>query len=233
MLDNLQLNFRKEMEGPENDMVDAFLKHYIQKFERKNFKFKVLKEVYAESGIPDILIVVWEGMDKKGWPPKRNNLDKTDIKILHHISLSGKRGIRFKRILEQLGYPKKIANKSINKLVDAELIDFNGTTARIKDFESSFFVREIISIEAKISDWKNAFRQAQLNENFSSHSYVLLPDEAINENVLASSNGNLGILSQSKSGAKLKVRAKKSKLPGSYFSWLINEYIGRQLASAL
>ncbi|MBO6830200.1 MAG: hypothetical protein JJ876_11650 [Muricauda sp.] len=233
MLDNLQLNFRKEIIGPENDMVEAFLNHYIQKFEQKNFKFKVLKEVYAETGIPDILIVVWEEMDKWGWSPKRNNLDKTDIKILHHISLNGKRGIRFKRILEELGYPEKISNKSLKKLVDAELIDFNGTTARIKDFESSFFVREIISIEAKISDWKNAFRQAQLNENFSSHSYVLLPDEAINENVLASSNGNLGILSQSKNGAKLKVRAKKSKLPGSYFSWLINEYIGRQLASTL
>ena len=233
MLNNLQFNFRKEKEGPENDLVNTFLNQYTHNFEKKNYKFKILKEVYAETGIPDILIVVWEDVNKSDWSPKRNKLDKTDIKILHHISSNGKRGIRFKRILQQLGYSEKSAQKSLKKLVQAELIFFNGMTARIKDFENSFFVREIISIEAKMSDWKNAFKQAQLNENFSSHSYVLLPDKTITENVVSSINGNLGIFSQSEDGAKLKVRAKKAKLPGSYFSWIINEYIGRQLASAL
>ena len=99
MLNNLQFNFRKEKEGPENDLVNTFLNQYTHNFEKKNYKFKILKEVYAETGIPDILIVVWEDVNKSDWSPKRNKLDKTDIKILHHISSNGKRGIRFKRIL--------------------------------------------------------------------------------------------------------------------------------------
>lgn len=31
---------------------------------------------------------------------------------------------------------------------------------------------------------------------------------------------------------KLKKKAKKSKLPGSYFSWVLNEYIGRRYVAA-
>lgn len=231
MLDNLRLNFRKEKEGPENDLVNIFLNDYLQKFDKKDLNFTVLKELYAEVGIPDILIVVWEDMDKSGWPPKRNKLDRTDIKILHHISLKGKKGIRLKRMQKQLGYSKKVAFKSLMRLIDAELISFNGETTRIKNFERSFFVREIISIEAKMNDWKNALRQAELNQNFASHSYILIPDGTVNQNILSAKPSNLGILTQSKSGAKLKVRAKKAKLPGSYFSWLINEYIGREIAA--
>ncbi len=233
MLNNLRLNFRKEKEGPENDLVNIFLDGYLQKFDDNDLNVTVLKELYAEVGIPDILIVVWEDIGKSGWPPKRNKLDRTDIKILHHISLKGKKGIRLGRMLKQLGYSDKVALRCLKRLNDAELISFNGETARIKNFERSFFVREIISIEAKLNDWKNALRQAELNQNFSSHSYILLPDNTVNQNVLSAKPSNLGILTQSKSGTKLKVRAKKAKLPGSYFSWLINEYIGREIAASI
>ena len=231
MLDNLRLNFRKEKEGLENDLVNIFLNDYLQKFDQKNLNYKVLKELYAEVSIPDILIVVWEDMDKSGWPPKRNNLDRIDIKILHHISLKGEKGIRLERMHRQLGYSDKVVFKSLRRLIDAQLISFNGETARIKNFDRSFFVREIISIEAKMNDWKNALRQAELNQNFASHSYILLPDGTVNQNLLFAKPSNLGILTQSKSGAKLKVRARKAKLPGSYFSWLINEYIGREIVA--
>ena len=94
MLDNLRLNFRKEKEGPESDLINIFLNSYLQKFNNNDLNVTVLKELYAEVGIPDILIVVWEDIGKSGWPPKRNKLDRTDIKILHHISLKRKKGIR-------------------------------------------------------------------------------------------------------------------------------------------
>ena len=45
MLNNLQFNFRKEKEGPENDLVNTFLNQYTHNFEKKNYKFKILKEV--------------------------------------------------------------------------------------------------------------------------------------------------------------------------------------------
>ena len=96
-----------------------------------------------------------------------------------------------------------------------------------KDFQSKFFIRRIITIEAKIRNWKRALHQAELNQNFASHSYVLLPEKSISENVATSFRGNIGLLAQDDNRVIFKKRAKKGKLPGSYFSWILNEYIGR------
>jgi len=213
MFENLQLRFRKEKDGPEADLVKSFLSNDLDLFQSDGLNFCVLKEVYAEIGIPDILIVAWQGDITSSWLPARNKLDMDDIKILHHIAMNGKRGIRFVRITKELGYKEIELKKTINRLVAAELIIFSGTTATIVDLTTSFFLRKIISIEAKVDNWKKAIHQARVNVNFSSQSYILLPSEKINDRVLSYNEGNLGILAHSKNGAQFKIQAKKLKLP--------------------
>ncbi|MCB1676992.1 MAG: hypothetical protein KDI01_11930, partial [Halioglobus sp.] len=144
------------------------------------------------------------------------------------VSTFGKRGVKTSQIVDQLGYKVNAIIKSLNKLESAELLIFKGERAYMKDLSDIFFIKRIITIEAKIRDWRKALRQAELNENFASHSYVLLPVEFVNEKIATSFRGNIGLLAQDEKRIVLKKRAKKTKLPGSYFSWMLNEYVGQQ-----
>jgi len=229
MLENLKVRFRKEREGAEANLVRDFLGYCDNLFGEEGLRYTILTELYAEVGVPDILIVAWDSEIKDNyWSPERNKLVKKDIKILHHISSSGKRGVKTSRLSEQLGFENNRIDSSLRKLIDANLISIENNTAKITNFDNAFFVKKIISIEAKMKNWRIAFDQARLNENFSSHSYVLLPNDAINENTVCSAKGNIGLLAHHGESAIFKRKAKQSKLPGSYFSWVINEYVGRQ-----
>lgn len=229
----IEIRFRKERNGPELDLVNKFLEARTDIFHNNEFEITSLVEPYAEAGIPDVLLVFWDKNLCSTWHPKRNNLTKQDIKILHHISKSGKKGIDIVKICQELNFDNKSFFKSLNRLIEADFLEDIDSKICIKDIEKKFFIKKIISIEAKINNWKNAFHQAQLNENFSSHSYVLLPAEKLNENILSYSSGNTGLLVQDGVKPILKKKAKKNQLPGSYFSWILNEYLGRQYAKNL
>jgi hypothetical protein len=166
----------------------------------------------------------------KSWQPERDLLTRNDIKILHYISTCGKRGTSISKIIEILNFNNKELTKSLNRLIEADLIEKFDLKVYVKDLNKKFFIKKIISIEAKINNWKNAIFQAQLNENFSSHSYVLLPAEKINDNVLSSFTGRTGLLAQDGGKPVLKKKAERTKIPGSYFSWILNEHLGRQHA---
>ncbi|KQC32510.1 hypothetical protein AAU57_03555 [Nonlabens sp. YIK11] len=226
MFKNLHINFRKDRMGPESELVEHFLSYCDNLFKKENLEYTVITELYAEVGIPDILIVAWD--KDVNWNIKRNNLDKTDIRVLHHLSSKGRKGLKFQTIIKHLGYSESRTYKSLDRLLSANLVQIENGVYRICDTEKAFFLKKIISVEAKMSDWRKAMHQASINQNFSSHSYILMPNEKISEKLLSSLNGNIGLLAHHSDGATLKKRAKKSKLPGSHFSWVLNEYIGRK-----
>jgi len=227
MTSHFQIRCRKANKGPEAELVKKFL-DFIEIFYNEKFQYTVLIEPYAEAGIPDVLIIEWNQKDLKNWVPQRNNLVKEDIKIMHHVSSFGNRGVKVEKLSNQLGYKMNQVMRSLEKLVDAHLISIEAERAFIKDLSNNFFINKIITIEVKLRDWKKALYQAELNENFASHSYVLLPHSYINERITNSFQGNVGLLAQNENNVVFKKHAKKGKLPRSYFSWILNEYIGRQ-----
>ena len=228
MESRVEIKFRKERFGPELDMVNNFLEHNKNLFFEQELEFTSLTEPYAEAGIPDILLIFWDKNLCKNWHPKRNELTRTDIKILHHISNYNRKGIKIDKLYRDLNFDEKTFKKSFYRLSEANLIVIDSIRVSINDLDKIFFIRKIISIEAKISNWKSAFHQAQLNENFSSHSYVLLPAEKMSNDILSYCTGNTGLLIQDGLKSILKKKAKKNQIPGSYFSWILNEYLGRQ-----
>lgn len=229
----IDIKFRKERPGPEFSLVSDFLKDCKSDFFGSKYDFTTLIEPYAEIGIPDILIVFFDRDLCENWNPKRSNLTKSDIKMLHHISKSGKKGVMTDQIGELLNFNNHEFKRSYKRLIEADLIVEGNYKTQMKDFDKNFFIKKIVSIEAKISDWKSAFQQAQLNENFASHSYVLLPVNKINDRVLSYCSGNTGLLLQDGAKSILKERARKNQIPGSYFSWILNEYLGRQYSNSM
>jgi hypothetical protein len=224
----MSLNFRKGRPGPEQEMVDKFLSDYKSVFQCEGLQVTPLVEAYAEVGIPDVILVIWDPEGGKNWNPARQNLNKNDIKILHYVSSFGKRGVLQQNIPSQLSFDYPVLEKSLTRLWEADLINFECDRISLKDFDRSFFIKQIISVEAKINNWRSALFQAELNQNFCSHSYVLLPENKVTDDVIAACGKKMGLLAYNGDKTIIKKKARKNKIPGSYFSWVLNEYLGCQ-----
>lgn len=224
------IKFRKEPSGPEAEFVKKFLSEKYHLLSG-DLEYQVLTEVVADSCIPDIIIVGYAKGLKAKWHPERDNLTKTDLKVLHNIYQSGARGITIDRLKHSLGF--KNLNKSLFRLQTSKLVCESNGRMRMSDADNAFFIKQIIAIEAKLKNWKDAIGQAQLNENFSSHSYVLLPENIVNNNVKSVFDSSIGLISFNNRKVKFKKKARKNKIPSSYFSWALNEYLGKNMFSAL
>jgi predicted transcriptional regulator len=227
----MDLKFRQQQSGPETNLVNRFLQGNELLLD-KSLIYEVLIEPYAEVGAPDILIVGWSKENAYKWPPERFKLKKDEIKLLHFISTHKSKGVRLDDISTKLGLTPRKVDHFISKLDKAGLIESRKCRYFVKNFNQNFIVRQIITIEAKIKNWKDAFSQAQLNENFATHSYVLIPEETYNENVKNWKNGKIGLITQEGIISKVRKKARKGSLPSSYYSWIINEYIGRNCSVA-
>jgi hypothetical protein len=86
-------------------------------------------------------------------------------------------------------------------------------------------VRRIVAIEAKVGAWRPGLEQAFHNRWFASESYLLLPGVPKSD-ALESELGQtgVGLLTPDRPMRRPAVRAEKAKLPGSYASWLFNEW---------
>lgn len=219
-----ELKTRSRNKGLESEMVQSFIESN-NLFKKPNLNYIILEETYAEIGIPDLLIISWPKTNKINWNSERNNLKKKDIKILHHISTSNKKGLKIIDIICQLGFDEKTVSKSLAKLDNSNLIRIRGKKIYIYKFRSNFFIREIVAIEAKLNNTKKAIIQAEINRNFSSLSYVLLPEKKTLKNYTS----DIGLITFNGEKAKVKKKARRLDLPGSYFSWILNEHIGRKL----
>lgn len=219
-----ELKTRARNKGLESEMVQSFLESN-NLFNKSSLNYVILEETYAEIGIPDVLIISWPKINKINWNSERNNLKKKDLKILHHISTSSAKGLKIVDIISQLGYDEKAVSKSLSKLDNSNLIRMRGGKIYIHKFRSNFFIREIVAIEAKLKDTKKAILQAEINRNFSSLSYVLLPEKKDVKNYTS----DIGLITFNGEKAKVKKKARRLNLPGSYFSWVLNEHIGRKL----
>ena len=141
MNSDIQIRFRKTTDGPESRLVKDFLNNIKIFVQEDGYEHTILEEAYAELGIPDILIVIWDKNLIKKWPKERNELTKSDIKIMHHISSFGKKGILKDCVTSQLGYSDTEISKSLKKLVDAELVEERNERIKSINIENNFFIK--------------------------------------------------------------------------------------------
>jgi DNA-binding Lrp family transcriptional regulator len=210
-----------------NDFLEInFFSKYLSNHE---LDCTILQEPFTGLGYADLVAVIWNKEIYKKWQTDRNKLIINDIKILHHLYLNN----RYKSISEimtELGFSKKEVNNSISRLDKAGLLKFTKDN-RFKVLKKSeiFYIKEIISIEAKLKDWRRALYQAFTNIYYSSESYILFPEESITRHMLETYNKtDIGIISY-KENIDIIKKAKKMTIPANFNSWLFNEYIGRSL----
>ncbi len=222
-----ELKFRIRNKGSESDLIESFLESNNLFYDSKQ-NYLILEETYAEIGIPDLLILSWPKEKKIEWNLERNKLSKTDIKILHHISVYSSNGVNILKLIEKLGFESNSLLKALKRLENAQLIKKKGRKYFIHKFRQNFFIREIIAVEAKLSNSKKAVSQALINQNFASLSYILMPEMRAS-NFKNHMCPKTGFITFDGTKAKIEKKAERIELPGSYFSWVLNEHIGRKL----
>ena len=223
---------RRETKGPEARMLHAFLRTYLAK-EANNPRggsIAVFNEPMLPTGFPDRVVVRYDTKPFDEWNEFRKSLTTADLKILHHLTVAGPNPSAALRA--SLGFDFRQILQSLERLNAAGLVDLVSGRWKAKPLSSVFGVKEITTIEAKISDWPGALQQASLNQTFATNSYVLTPCfvPPPSAQSLAVSRG-IGIFAFSaETGAKRLKAANPEFRPVSYTPWLFNEWIGRRLA---
>lgn len=215
---NLSATFRRRRPGPEAELVDWFLTTWPVKAPR-GCRITVFREPRIESGVPDLVLVIWNVEAAKQWNPLRASLTRQHIRLMQFILAAGSVSLR---CLTDV-FSKQIG-KYLGRLEEAEMVRRTGDTWKPRDLSKSFAARNIVAIEAKMTEWAVALEQASLNTWFASTSYVLVPRVPKRSGLLecADSRG-VGVWAQEETRTPRTI-PNRGKLPISYASWLFNEW---------
>ena len=174
------------------------------------------QEPELPSGAPDLLLLrLSEKSDCSSIP-----LSERELKLLQF--LSSKQRVQIGDLVDLLCWPPRSAQAVVSALESKGFLTVNNNSLTLTFEAKAFVAREIVAIEAKVSDWKRALVQAQRNHWFASQSYVLLQGSVSASAMDSAADTGVGILHFDGRRAKVLVRAERNRLPGSYASWLIS-----------
>lgn len=217
---------RKIRTGPESDLVESFLDNYKSLFNDNGYELSILIEPFMEIGYPDIVAVSWDKHIFKKFNEKRLDINKLDIKVLNHLSLNNSKTPA--DLNRELGFDNRTIKSSLSRLEEAALVWEKGSIFEARPLGDIFAPKKVIAIEAKVSNWKHAFQQAQLNHWFSSESYVLFPGLEAREELLEySQNCRVGLFMGLEGNFNKLMSFSENEIPSSYGSWYLNELLYR------
>jgi hypothetical protein len=205
--------------GPEHMLLQTFLEqfHFVVP---AGYRVTLFREPRIESGFPDLVCVVWDARSHHLWNPKRALLRKQDLQLLHLLVSSGSYDAVDSGFFEQKRYAP-----SLRRLAEAEAIYRRGDAWLAQPLSSLFLITEIIAIEAKMRDWRQVVKQAQVNTWFASRSYILVPRPPAKSFLPEyAKNAGVGLITATDPERPL-VEAERLSLPRSYASWIFNEWV--------
>jgi hypothetical protein len=213
--------FRQTRPGPERKLVDAFLDDLPFSTPR-GCSATVFCEPRIESGFPDLVIVMWSTAVAAKWVPARSKLRREDIQLVHYLHQTGP--------LTSVDMRERLSRSVLSSLARLEAADLLYCAAdlwRPRPLNKIFAARHIIAIEAKVSEWARALRQAFQNTWFASDSYVLLPKEKKMAQIRSAARPFGVRLCAPGRPLAYRQRRISPTLPRSYVSWLFNEWAWR------
>lgn len=213
------LSPRKHTVGPEYDIVLDYIHHRLSP-SPKGQSLTVFLEPNIESVFPDIVAVYWHVDTALRWSQNRTGLNKTDIRLLHYLAL-----VKQSDPLHLESLFTKRVSRSLERLHDAAVVDFKSGTWRIKSLRKVFAVRRLVTIEAKVNNWRQGLHQAFYNTWFASESYLLverIPKST--ELMVEAARFGIGVVAHKQSLDRSSASAKIDQIPKSYASWLFNEW---------
>jgi len=225
------ISTRTQIDGPESVLLNEFVEQYVGQLGTLKRHYALFYEPLLPTGYPDLVIVTYKPHKYESWTDERAKLGVLELKVLHHLYFVGSSTSTLME--QQLGLESRLLLRSLERLMDASIVRRAKQQWLPKPMSVSYGISNIKTIEAKISDWRGVFSQANMNRWFSSESCVLSPVSKPSKQVINNAKANgIGIYAMP-SGTRAKTIQKperSSGLPVSYASWLFNEWIGRQLS---
>jgi hypothetical protein len=170
--------FRPRIDGPELRIENAVVTHFTRLFERNDWPLWVGGSVPIGAGFPDI-VSAW-------YDPNVVSLAEFDVSDGHILAyLRSVRKATIDTMSDRLHYPIKQLKTRIESLENSQVVS---TTGRAYSISQNWreILPEVVTVEAKVSDWQAAIQQAIRNRIFSHRSYTAFP-EHVAERVLSDS----------------------------------------------
>ncbi len=200
---------------PEYEMSFPVWEYYNKK-SNKNSAYFPIPEYISAWGIADLVLLNFK--IKKLNLRIKENLTSSVISKLGALVMSNLK-YNQKTSLNELSNscakdPKKLKSSILNFLLKKEYILEPKENFYIKNKKLAGVSREIIAIEFKKNDYKNAYYQAQRYKLFADKVYVAMPEESIKNALKYESlfkKNNVGLISVSTRSTKIIIASKKTK----------------------
>lgn len=212
-------SFLRRRLGPEFELVRGFLSDLPIRI-ATGCEAVIFQEPRLPSGSPDLVIVIWDKKRAARWRQERARLTPLDLRVAHYIYRSGP---STEGELQKV-FARSVV-ESIERLNAAGILRTSKARWLLRPLSGVFAARKIIAVEAKVSEWKAALQQAEVNTWFASASYILVPAVPRRSSLLEMAR-RLGIGVWTKNHAPVKPK-QAEELPRSYMSWLFNEWAWR------
>lgn len=216
--------YRPRRPGPEEIIEGAVLRALDDVLPRTSLPTWVACSLMVGAGMPDLLAVSLDPRVVAIADP-----DIADSSVLAYLRAVG--CARFDTIVDVLGRKPANLSASLNALVDAAVV---ADTAEGFSLEPVWraILPEVVSIEAKVSNWRKAIHQAARNQLFSHRSFVALPprvaERALEDESL--SLHGIGVLSVTQDGAVAVVRQAVAREP---MLWAYYYHLAHHVARTL
>lgn len=215
----------KELEFLYRFKDSDFFSNYMSE---NNENYTFIEEPYTGFGYPDLVFLTWNKNIAELWTEERNKLSLIDIRVIQHLYNSNIRK-SIHDISIDLGYSDRQLSSVFQRLNAAKIVTDKDDMWSLRELDDVFFLETIITVEAKLKNWRKALLQASNSEHFSSEVFTLYPEEIINENLISEyKDTSIGIISFDRNYNIVKP-ANRRNLPITINGWLFNELIGRTL----
>ena len=161
--------FRPRIDGPELRIEDAVVSKLTDIFERTDWPLWVGGSVPIGAGFPDI-VSVW-------YDPQVVTLGDFHTADGHILAyLRSVRRATLATIATRLQFPTQQLEDRIRQLEASAAVDRSTRNAFAIATAWREILPEVVTVEAKVSDWQAALQQAIRNRIFAHRSFVALPD---------------------------------------------------------
>jgi hypothetical protein len=168
------------------------------------------------------VLAYWDASIAGQWSPCRGELTQVDIRLLHFlVSKGGAIAAELKKVFATEPQP------SLARLEAAELVRYEDHCWHAAPLAEIFAVRRLVSIEAKVRQWRAGLQQALHNTWFSSESYLLLPSLPSDACFTEARRLGIGLIVSDRSLDLPAGAPRYEPIPKSYMSWLFNEWVWR------
>lgn len=160
--------FRPRKMGPELAVEDAVVNHIPQFFSNNYERSWMAGSVPIGAGLPDLVVTSYN-LDVL----KLAQIEASNCRILAYLRMTKCADIE--SLMRVVKIPRKKVNIQIEWLLDEKVI-FSKSKGYFLCPTWSKILPEIVTIEAKVTDWQKAVAQANRNKIFAHRSFIALPE---------------------------------------------------------